>query len=61
MKLAGLGQKRAIMSDLEAVPCYICKKEIELDDSVWADSKGEVNNPLYAYCVSCLPNQREGK
>ena len=49
------------MSSLEAVPCYICKKEIELDDSVWADSKGEVNNPLYAYCVSCLPNQREGK
>lgn len=49
------------MNKLDTEPCYVCKNEIELDDTVWADSKGEVNNPLYAYCVPCLPNQREGK
>ena len=45
----------------DGVPCYVCENEIELDDSVWADSTGEVNNPLYAYCVPCLPNQKKGK
>jgi hypothetical protein len=45
--------------DLDTVPCYICKNEIDLEDSVWADSKGNVDNPLYAYCVSDLPSQLE--
>lgn len=45
------------MNELDTVPCYICSKEIDLDDSVWANSKGDVNNPLYAYCVPCLPAQ----
>lgn len=49
------------MNELDIVNCYVCENEVELDDSVWADSKGEVNNPLYAYCVPCLPNQSEGK
>lgn len=44
---------------MDTVPCYVCKKEIELDDSVWASSQGDVENPLYAYCVPCLPNQKE--
>jgi hypothetical protein len=39
------------------VPCYICKTEIDLEDSVWASSKGDTSNPLYAYCVGCLPSQ----
>jgi hypothetical protein len=50
------------MNDLEyldTVPCYICETEIDLDDSVWADSQGNVDNPLYAYCVSDLPAQKE--
>ena len=46
-------------NNLDLVPCYICKAEIDIDESVWADSKGEVNNPLYAYCVGCLPAQKE--
>ena len=47
------------MSDFDTVPCYICEKEIDLDDSVWADSRGNVDNPLYAYCVADLPSQLE--
>ena len=47
------------MEDFDTVPCYICKREIELDDSVWADSQGNVENPLYAYCVADLPSQKE--
>lgn len=43
----------------ESVACYICEKEIDLDDSVWGDSEGNVDNPLYAYCVGCLPAQVE--
>ena len=47
------------MSEVDKVPCYVCNKKIDLDDSVWANSKGDVENPLYAYCVSCLPAQEE--
>jgi hypothetical protein len=47
------------MSNLDTIPCYVCHKEIDIDDSVWADSKGNVSNPLYCYCVSCLPAQKE--
>ena len=45
------------MNKLDSVPCHICDEWIDLDDSVWANSKGDINNPLYAYCVSCLPAQ----
>ena len=45
------------MTTFDTVPCYICSDEIDLDDSVWADSQGNVNNPLYAYCVADLPSQ----
>lgn len=44
---------------LETVPCYICHTNLDLDDSVWANSRGDVSNPLYAYCVPCLPAQEE--
>jgi hypothetical protein len=54
-----LCKERKKMNKLDTVPCYICNKEIDLDDSVWASSKGDVNNPLYAYCVPCLPAQKE--
>ena len=33
--------------------------DIEEDDVVWADSKGDTERHTYAYCVGCLPNQEE--
>jgi hypothetical protein len=37
--------------------CFKCYNDMEEDDVVWADDKGDVNKHIYAYCVSCLPNQ----
>lgn len=33
--------------------------EEDIDDSVWADMSGNVDNPWFAYHVACLPNQKE--
>jgi hypothetical protein len=56
-KYVGAGRRE--MSNLDTIPCYVCHNEIDIDDSVWADSKGNISNPLYCYCVSCLPGQKE--
>jgi hypothetical protein len=37
--------------------CFKCYEDMEEDDVVWADGKGDVNTQTYAYCVPCLPNQ----
>jgi hypothetical protein len=47
------------MTNFDTLPCYICKEEVDWDEAVWADSKGNVDNPLYAYCVFDLPAQLE--
>jgi len=40
--------------------CWKCYTDIEEDDVVWADSKGDVEGDhSYAYCVGCLPSQEE--
>jgi hypothetical protein len=39
--------------------CVKCYTDIEEDDVVWADSKGNVEIHTYAYCVGCLPSQEE--
>jgi Pyruvate/2-oxoacid:ferredoxin oxidoreductase delta subunit len=45
------------MSDVYT--CHICKTDMEEDDVVWADKKGNVEVHHYAYCVGCLPPQKE--
>lgn len=37
--------------------CFKCYEDMEEDDVVWADDKGDVNKHTYAYCVFCLPSQ----
>ena len=45
------------MSNL--VPCHICSNYLEEDDIVWANREGNIEQPTYPYCVSCLPGQKE--
>jgi len=49
------------MKMLELVTCHICLEDIDLDESVWGDSEGNVDKPIYAYCVACLPAQKGEK
>jgi hypothetical protein len=37
---------------------YMCIY-FEEDDIVWADLEGNTNKHIYAYCVGCLPEQKE--
>jgi hypothetical protein len=37
--------------------CFKCYEDMEEDNVVWADGKGDVSIQTYAYCVPCLPNQ----
>jgi hypothetical protein len=39
--------------------CFICLSDFEEDDIVWADQEGNIENHTYAYCVGCLPPQKE--
>ena len=39
--------------------CVKCFTDLEEDDVVWADKEGDVERHTYAYCVGCLPNQKE--
>ena len=39
--------------------CVKCYTDLEEDDVVWADGRGNVEIHTYAYCVGCLPNQEE--
>ena len=48
-----------VMNTIQEVTCHICLEDMDIDDSVWADEKGNVEKPYFAYCVSCLPPQEE--
>jgi hypothetical protein len=39
--------------------CHICKVDMEEDDTVWADRKGNTEIHQFAYCAGCLPQQEE--
>jgi hypothetical protein len=39
--------------------CVKCLSDFEEDDVVWADQNGNVEKHTYAYCVPCLPSQKE--
>jgi hypothetical protein len=46
---------------VERYTCFKCSGDYEADDIVWADVEGQIvklgNN--YAWCIDCLPNERE--
>ena len=52
-------QKERVMIMLNLYTCVKCYTDIEKDDVVWADSKGNVEIHTYAYCVGCLPSQED--
>ena len=48
------------------IKCFLCSEPLDQDDVVWADCEGqwqvrgkEGNDT--AWCVSCLPNEKEGE
>ena len=44
-----------------AVKCFICGDQLDRDDIVWADVEGQIGKEGNdtAWCVSCLPSERE--
>ena len=39
--------------------CFVCADDFDEDDTVWANREGNIEQPTYAYCVACLPAQKE--
>ena len=39
--------------------CFVCADDFDEDDTVWANREGNIEQPTYAYCVTCLPSQKE--
>jgi hypothetical protein len=39
--------------------CFVCADDFDEDDTVWANREGNIEQPTYAYCVPCLPGQKE--
>jgi len=39
--------------------CYKCLADYDEDDIVWADKEGNVRWHYFAWCVECLPAQKE--
>ena len=39
--------------------CYKCLTDFEEDDIVWADKEGNIRWHYFAWCVECLPAQKE--
>lgn len=43
------------------INCFSCSDLLDQDDIVWADEEGQIqkDNNENAWCVSCLPSEKE--
>jgi hypothetical protein len=47
----------------EEIKCFSCSDTLDQDDIVWADEEGQIGKEGNdnAWCVSCLPSEKEGE